>query len=76
MNFDEILTKFDQILTIYVKNHQVHVKKIQERHFLKIKQIQRQKSSRIWMLNEMLTLLDFGPENPKFVISIPPFSMY
>ena len=37
MNFDQILTKSDQILTIYVKNHQIHVKQIQECHFLKIK---------------------------------------
>ena len=33
MNFDQILTKSDQILIIYVKNHQIHVKKIQGRHF-------------------------------------------
>ena len=37
MIFDEILTKFEQILTIYVKNHQMHVKKIQGRHFLRKK---------------------------------------
>ena len=36
-NFDQILTKSDQILTIYVKNHQIHVKKIQGRHFLRKK---------------------------------------
>ena len=38
MNFDQILTKSDQILTIYVKNHSIHVENVQERHFLKIKQ--------------------------------------
>ena len=37
MNIDKILTKYDQILTIYVKNHSIHVNKIQERHFLEIK---------------------------------------
>ena len=37
MNFDQILTKSEQILLIYVKNHSIHVKKIQERHFLEIK---------------------------------------
>ena len=46
MNFDQILTKPDQILTIYVKNRQIHVKQIQECHFLKIKKIQRQQSPR------------------------------
>ena len=44
----QILTKFDQILIMYVKNHEIHVKKFEERHFLQIKIIQRQKSSRIW----------------------------
>ena len=37
IDFDQILTKLDQILTIYVKNHQIYVNKIQECHFLKIK---------------------------------------
>ena len=37
MNFDQILTKSDQILTIYVKNHQIHVEKIQGGHFLRKK---------------------------------------
>ena len=37
MNFDQILTKSDQILIIYVKNHTIHVKQIQEHHFLEIK---------------------------------------
>ena len=55
MNFDKILIKFCQILTIYVKIHQIHVKNIQECNFLTIKQIkvknhpekqiQRQKST-------------------------------
>jgi len=36
MIFYQILTKFDQILTISVKNHQIHVKKIQKCDFLKI----------------------------------------
>ena len=36
MNFAQILIIFCQILTIYVKNHKMHVKKNQERHFLKI----------------------------------------
>ena len=43
----------------------MHVKQIQERHFLKIKKKQRQKSSRIWMLDKMLTLLDLGPGKTK-----------
>ena len=30
MNFDQILTKSDQLLTIYVKNRKIYVKKIQE----------------------------------------------
>ena len=34
---DQILTKSDQILTIYVKNHSIHVENFQERHFLEIK---------------------------------------
>ena len=38
MNFDQMLTKSDQMLTMYVKNHEIHVKKIQERHFFEIKQ--------------------------------------
>ena len=46
MNFNQILTKSDKILTIYVKNHQIHVNKIQECNFLKIQKIQRQKSPR------------------------------
>ena len=33
MFFYKILTNFDQILIIYIKNHQIHVEKIQERHF-------------------------------------------
>ena len=33
MIFDQILTKSDQILIMYVKNHQIHVKQIQECHF-------------------------------------------
>ena len=37
MNFDQILIKFDQTLTIYVKNHQIHVEHFQGRHFLRKK---------------------------------------
>ena len=37
IHFNQILTKFDQIWIIYVKNHSIHVKKIKERHFLEIK---------------------------------------
>ena len=37
MNFDQIFVKSDNILTIYVKNHSMHVNKIQERHFSKSK---------------------------------------
>ena len=37
MIFDKILTKFAQILTIYVKNHQIHVENFQGRHFLRKK---------------------------------------
>ena len=37
MSFDQILTKSDQLLTIYVKIHEIHVKKIQGRHFLREK---------------------------------------
>ena len=37
MNFDQILNKSDQILTIYVKNYKIHVENFQECHFLKIK---------------------------------------
>ena len=37
MIFDQILTKFDQILTVYVKNHKINVEKNQKCHFLKIK---------------------------------------
>ena len=33
MNFDQILTKFNQILTIYAKNCQIHVKKKSEMSF-------------------------------------------
>ena len=36
MIFDQILTKSAQILTIYVKNHQIPIEKNQECHFLKI----------------------------------------
>ena len=42
------MTKFDQILIIYVKNQEIHVENFQTCHFLKIKKIQRQKSTRIW----------------------------
>ena len=35
--FDKILTKSDQILIIYVKNHQIHVEIFQGRHFLRKK---------------------------------------
>ena len=37
MKFEQVLIKFDQIYTIYVKHHQIHVKKIQGRHFLRKK---------------------------------------
>ena len=36
-NFDQILTKSDKVLTIYVKNHPIHVENFQDCHFLKIK---------------------------------------
>ena len=36
-NIDQILTKYDQIVTKYYQNDQIHVEKIQERHFLTIK---------------------------------------
>ena len=49
LNFNQIFTKSDQILTIYVKNHSIHVKQIQERHFLEITKKQRQESHRIWV---------------------------
>ena len=39
MNFDQILTKSDQILTISVKIHQMHVEKFQGRHFLRQKKL-------------------------------------
>ena len=35
MNFDKILTKFVQILIIYVKIHKTHVENFQGRHFLR-----------------------------------------
>ena len=35
INVDQILTKSDQILTISVKNHKIHVKTNQKCHFLK-----------------------------------------
>ena len=37
---------------------------------------QRQKSSRIRMLQKLLTLLGFGPENQNLVISISTISIY
>ena len=37
MIFDQILTKYDQLFIIYIKKHSIHVKQIQERHFLEIK---------------------------------------
>ena len=37
MKFDQILTKFDQIFTIYVKKHKMHVDNFQECNFLKLK---------------------------------------
>ena len=37
MSFNQILTKSDQTLTIYVKNHQIHLENFQECNFLKIK---------------------------------------
>ena len=46
MNFDQILTKFGQTLTIYVKIHQIHVNTNQKCHVLKIQKNQRQKSPR------------------------------
>ena len=32
-----LVYNFDQILTIYVKNHQIHVENFQGRHFLRKK---------------------------------------
>ena len=75
MDFDKILTKSDQILTIYVRNYKMHVENFQECHFLKIKN-QRKKSSRIWTLNQMLTLLDVRHEKRNFLISISTISIY
>ena len=37
MYFDHIFMNFEQILTIYVKNHQIHVEQIQGHHFLRKK---------------------------------------
>ena len=37
MIFYQILTKSDQIFTIYVKNREIHVENVQEHHFLEIK---------------------------------------
>ena len=37
MNFDKILTKFGQMLTIYAKNHKMHVKQIRNVIFSKNK---------------------------------------
>ena len=37
MIFDQILSKFNQILTIHVKKHQIHVENFQGRHFLRKK---------------------------------------
>ena len=37
MNFSQILTKSDQILIIFVKNHKMHVENFQGRHFLRKK---------------------------------------
>ena len=37
MDFGQILTKSDKILTIYVKNHQIHIENFQGRHFLRKK---------------------------------------
>ena len=37
MNFDQIFAKSDQILTIHVKNNQIHVGNFQGRHFLRKK---------------------------------------
>ena len=48
--FDKILTKSAQILTIYVKNHEIHVNKIQECHFLKIKKSNVQNHPRFGVL--------------------------
>ena len=33
----KILIKYDQIVTKYYQNDQIHLEKIQERHFLRIK---------------------------------------
>ena len=38
MNVDQIFTKSAKILTIYVKNRQIHVENFQKCHFLKKKQ--------------------------------------
>ena len=73
MNFDKILNKFDQVLITYSEKHPIHVENFQE--CLKIK-IQRQKSSRIWTLKQMLTLLDVRPENQNVLISISTISIY
>jgi len=48
INFDQILTKYAQMLIISVKNHSIHVKKIQERNCLEIKKNNVNKSHRIW----------------------------
>ena len=76
MNVDQILTKSDQILTIYVKKNKMHVEKIQECHFLKIKKNPTSKIIQDLNAEEMLTLLDVGPENQNLVISIPTISIY
>ena len=76
MNFDQILTKSDKILTIYVKNHQMHVKNIQGCNFLKT---QKKNTSNIIQdldAEKMRTLLDFGPEHQFFLISISTISIY
>ena len=75
MNFDKILTDSVQIFIIDVKNHQIHIEQIRNVIFSKYK-IQRQKSSRIWMLKQMLTLIDFGPKKQNPVICISTISIY
>ena len=36
-HYCQLLTKHEQIVTKYYQNDQIHVEKIQERHFLRIK---------------------------------------
>ena len=60
---------------MYVNNHSIHVEFVQECHFL---EMNKSTSKIIQDLDaeNMLTLLDFGPEKQHLVIITPTISIY